>query len=298
MSLETTHLSLKPCSPAGILTLIEQPGRFEQAVGFPAAPGLREMFVSAEVSPAWLAALRLSPSPDSWLHGFFLVHREGRAVIGSAGFKGPPDPTGTVEIAYGIAASFEGQGYATEAAAALVAFAFAAPEVEVVRAHILPVANASTRVLAKCGFRHVDSEGQVVCDHRRLPAELEPLTSILREVGSPMSGTVEATLPWAWLQDRLTAAKFALADAGEESDSWVPGRRESPGGDHRPVRAGGEGMAGIGASLPGRAPGHRGAARGPETESQPRTAAWLDPFYILCTTKYLTKPATLLIFDP
>ena len=155
MSLETTRLSLTPCSPALILTLIEDPERFEQAAGFPAAAGLREMFASDEVSPEWLASLRVSQEPDPWRHGFFLVHRETGAVIGSAGFKGPPDSTGTVEIAYGIAPSFEGQGYATEAAAALVAFAFGTGRVELVRAHTLPATNASTRVLTKCGFRHV-----------------------------------------------------------------------------------------------------------------------------------------------
>jgi len=112
-SLETARLSLKPCSPAHILALIEQPPRV------------------------------------------FLVHHGIRVVIGSAGFKGPPDSTGTVEIAYGIAPSFQGQGYATEAAGALVALAFEAPLVELVRAHTLPAANASTRVLVKCGFRHV-----------------------------------------------------------------------------------------------------------------------------------------------
>jgi RimJ/RimL family protein N-acetyltransferase len=155
MSLETAHLSLTPCVPAHILTLIEQPERFEQLAGFPAAAGLRELFASDEVSPDWLAALRASHDPDPWRHGFFLVHREARAAIGGAGFKGPPDSTGTVEIAYGVAPSFEGQGYATEAAAALVGFAFATPLVVLVCAHTLPAANASTRVLAKCGFHHV-----------------------------------------------------------------------------------------------------------------------------------------------
>ena len=80
-------------------------------------------------------------------------------MIGAAGFKGPPDEAGMVEIAYGVTPSFEGQGYATEAAAALVAFAFTSGLVELVRAHTLPAANASTRVLAKCGFRHV---GEVI----------------------------------------------------------------------------------------------------------------------------------------
>ena len=75
-------------------------------------------------------------------------------MIGTAGFKGPPDRTGVVEIAYGIVPSFEGQGYATEAAAALVGFAFASDDVRLVCAHTLPASNASTRVLLKCGFRH------------------------------------------------------------------------------------------------------------------------------------------------
>jgi len=155
MSLETLRLTLLPSSPEHLLTLIEQPERFERVTGVPAADGLRGFFVSDDVSPNWLAALRNSSGPDPWRHGFFVVHRDGGSAIGSAGFKGPPDSTGTVEIAYGIVPSFEGKGYATEAAAALVDFAFASRQVRTVRAHTLPAANASTRVLLKCGFRHV-----------------------------------------------------------------------------------------------------------------------------------------------
>jgi transposase len=54
------------------------------------------------------------------------------------------------------------------------------------------------------------SDGQVVCDHRRLPAEVEPLTTILRDLGGPVTVTMEATLQWAWLHDRLTAAGFMV----------------------------------------------------------------------------------------
>jgi ribosomal-protein-alanine N-acetyltransferase len=157
MSLETSRLILLPCAPEQLLALIEQPKRFEELVGFPPADGLREFFVSGDVSPKWLAALRSASEPDPWRHGFFVVDRQGRCVIGSAGFKGPPDSSGMVEIAYGIVPSAEGRGYATEAAMALVAFAFGTGEVQLVRAHTLPVANASTRVLLKCGFRHTDS---------------------------------------------------------------------------------------------------------------------------------------------
>lgn len=152
MSLQTLRLTLLPCFPEHILALIDQPERFGQVVGLHAAEALRGFFVSDEVSPEWLAALRDSSGPDPWRHGFFVVHRESRSVIGAAGFKGPPDSSGMVEIGYGIVPSFEGRGYATEAAAALVGFAFATGHVRLVRAHTLPASNPSTRVLLKCGF--------------------------------------------------------------------------------------------------------------------------------------------------
>ena len=157
MSLDTPRLTLLPCSPEHLVALIDQPELFGRLVGLPPSDGLRGFFVSDDVSPDWLDALRRSSESDPWRHGFFVVHRESRSVIGSAGFKGPPDADGVVEIAYGIVPSFEGQGYATEAASALVGFAFASGHVRLVRAHTLPVANPSTRVLVKCGFHHTGS---------------------------------------------------------------------------------------------------------------------------------------------
>ena len=100
-----------------------------------------------------------SSPADPWIHGFMLVHRDTGGVVGRCGFKGPPDGDGMVEIAYGVNPEHEGKGYATEAAGALVSYAFGHREVRVVRAHTLPEWNASTRVLTKCGFRRV---GEVV----------------------------------------------------------------------------------------------------------------------------------------
>ena len=154
MPIETRHLTLIPCSPEQLLALIDRPERFESLTGAPAALGLREFYVSGEVSPEWLAALRESPVANPWRHGFFVVHRESGVVIGSAGFKGPPDDNGTVEIGYGIVPDHQGKGYATEAAAALLDFARANGEVRRFLAHTLPESNPSTRVLEKCGFSH------------------------------------------------------------------------------------------------------------------------------------------------
>lgn len=113
-------------------------------------PSVRE-----QLSPAWLALFEGSSQPDPWVHGFKLVHRELGNVVGQCGFKGPPDAEGMVEIAYGVNPEEEGKGYATEAAQALTDYAFSHQPVRLVRAHTLPLPNASTRVLTKCGFRHV-----------------------------------------------------------------------------------------------------------------------------------------------
>jgi [ribosomal protein S5]-alanine N-acetyltransferase len=82
------------------------------------------------------------------------------------GFKGAPDQEGMVEIGYGISPAYRNNGYASEAAEALVRFALSRPEVRIVRAHTLPEPNASTRVLERCGMQrlgeHVDPEDGLV----------------------------------------------------------------------------------------------------------------------------------------
>ena len=127
-----------------------------------------------QLSPLWLTRLAASPPVDPWLHGFALVQRGSEAIVGSCGFKGPPDD-GVVEIAYGVSPEQRNHGHATEAVAALVAFAFGREDVRVVRAHTLPDAGASQRVLAKCGFERVGEvddpdDGPVVRFEKRRPA--------------------------------------------------------------------------------------------------------------------------------
>ena len=138
-ALETARLRLAPWSPEHLLAMIDGAERFEADAGVRLADGLREMFVSGEVSPAWIAHLRSAPGADPWTLGFAVVHREDDHVIGSAGFKGAPDADGMVEIAYGIVPSYESRGYATEAAKALVAFLTTPAAGSVMKKHGLEV---------------------------------------------------------------------------------------------------------------------------------------------------------------
>jgi RimJ/RimL family protein N-acetyltransferase len=129
----------------------------------------------AEVSPDWIARVRLTAKGDPWSLGFSVVERASQSVIGTCAFKGPPDAEGIVEVAYGIDPPHRGRGFATESAAALTEFAFASGRVRLVRAHTKPDGRASARVLSKCGFELVgeviDPEDGLVCRWDRRAAE-------------------------------------------------------------------------------------------------------------------------------
>ena len=156
--LETKNLRLVPKTLADVYAMIEAMTAGEKA----------------QLSADWLALVRGAVSADPWIHGFSMVHRDNDVVVGMAGFKGPPGADGMVEIAYGVAPEHQGKGYATEAAEALAAYAFASGRVRVVRAHTAPVSNASTRVLTKCGFRHtgevIDPEDGLVWQWEKVPS--------------------------------------------------------------------------------------------------------------------------------
>jgi RimJ/RimL family protein N-acetyltransferase len=141
--IETKNLMLVPHTPEDVRAQIERMGTDQRV----------------ELSPAWLARVRASTGPDPWTLGFALVHRVTNVAIGTCGFKGPPGPDGIVEIAYGVAPDHQSKGYATEAAQALVAYAFGSGQVRLVRAHTFLESNASTRVLAKSRFRRI---GEVI----------------------------------------------------------------------------------------------------------------------------------------
>ena len=111
----------------------------------------------AQFSADWWEKFHRSAFQDPWVHGFKLMLADGTSV-GMGSFKGPP-VDGTVEIAYAIVPEHQGKGYATDAARALVDFAFGHAEIRRVLAHTLPDGVASQRVLLKSGFRHV---GEVV----------------------------------------------------------------------------------------------------------------------------------------
>lgn len=95
----------------------------------------RLLYDSAGYRPPWIG---------------YLV-RAGNDIVGTCAFKGPPARQ-RVEIAYFTFPEFEGAGFATAMARALIDIAASRqPGLEVI-AHTLPEENAATAVLKKLGF--------------------------------------------------------------------------------------------------------------------------------------------------
>ena len=97
-----------------------------------------------------------SPEGDHPWYTYWLLLKKGENMgIGLVGFKGPPDQDQQVEVGYGIAPSYQGSGYMTEAVTGLVRWAFSQPGCRVVTAETLRENLPSQRVLVKAGFEIV-----------------------------------------------------------------------------------------------------------------------------------------------
>lgn len=86
-----------------------------------------------------------------------LVPRTHGRTIGTAGFFGPPGPSGEVTIGYGMIEPEWGRGYGTQAVAGLVQICRAHGGVTVINADTDLDNVSSQRVLEKNGFQEVRS---------------------------------------------------------------------------------------------------------------------------------------------
>jgi [ribosomal protein S5]-alanine N-acetyltransferase len=89
-----------------------------------------------------------------WI-GYLTIDTFSRKIVGTCAFKGNPNHEKTVEIAYFTFPDYEGKGYATAMARALIQIALTQPEVPHIIAHTLPQSNASTKVLQNVGMQFV-----------------------------------------------------------------------------------------------------------------------------------------------
>jgi len=150
LSILSSDFRLLPHTPQSLRALLDGAENYERLTGLTVASGVRDFIIGSEVSPEFLDQLRQREATDPWQDGFGVLL--GKKLIGLCSFAGPPSKDAMVEIAYGISPDYEGRGYATAAACALIEYAKGTGQVCTLRAYTLPQKSASTRVLQKCGF--------------------------------------------------------------------------------------------------------------------------------------------------
>jgi [ribosomal protein S5]-alanine N-acetyltransferase len=131
------------------------------------------------IPPAWhqanvLNALPLittdmarSVSDERWV--WIICETTSQTLIGDIGFHQPLTSQPPIEVGYAIIEQFQGRGYATEAARALLQWAFAQPEPQRIIARVSPENVASQKVALAAGMQQcaAGEEGFLVFERER-----------------------------------------------------------------------------------------------------------------------------------
>jgi RimJ/RimL family protein N-acetyltransferase len=170
--LRTERLEIVPGTPALGRAEMEDRARFAQLLGADVPASWPPPENDQKTMTFFTEYVEKHPDGIGWAAWYILLCGEDRrkTAIGTCGFKGGPDEDGAVETGYSILPEHQRRGYAPEAVAALVDWAFTNPAVSRVIAHTFPDLRASIRVLEKCGFALVgagEEEGTVRFEHVR-----------------------------------------------------------------------------------------------------------------------------------
>lgn len=153
--LRTSRLDLVCATPAMLLGELGE-GSLADAVGASVPDGWPPELFDAD-AVAWMLGWVTDHAADARWGPYYIVLRDdaegGRTLVGTGGYKGPPDEEGRVEIGYSILPAFQRRGIAFEAVRGWVDAAFADPSVTAVIAHTYPTLVPSIGVLRKAGFQ-------------------------------------------------------------------------------------------------------------------------------------------------
>jgi RimJ/RimL family protein N-acetyltransferase len=97
------------------------------------------------------------PASAAWVTGVIWDERH-QVAVGRAGYHGPPDPSGMVEIGYAVDPAYRRRGFARAALEALLRRAAREPQVRTVRVTISPDNVASYQLASQYGFTQVGEQ--------------------------------------------------------------------------------------------------------------------------------------------
>ncbi|MFB1051456.1 GNAT family N-acetyltransferase [Paraliobacillus sp. JSM ZJ581] len=119
-------------------------------------PSEYPMEVYKELLPYKIERFSQYPEEDEW-EGI-IVHKADNVIIGDMGFKGDPDENGEMDLGYSILPKYQGNGFATEMAVAMVQWGLNQPHVKRITASCSNENQASKRVLEKAGFKQINKK--------------------------------------------------------------------------------------------------------------------------------------------
>ena len=152
--IQTARLRLGALTFKQLELYLAMPGQLEPMLGVSISRDVRTETVERAIRMKLAKMAQADEKDHAWYTYWLVIVTSRLAGAGLAGFKGVPDSEGIVEIGYGIAPAFQGKGYTTEAAQALIAWAFETPACKAVIAPHTRRSNvASNRVLQKVGMR-------------------------------------------------------------------------------------------------------------------------------------------------
>lgn len=151
-AIETDRLALELLRPEALRALLAHDVRRASECQDLVLP--RDFLPESGADGAFLAfhhqQLRDHPEVRGWSIRA-MVRRSDGAVVGNCGFHGPPRAVGRAEIGYAVLPPYRGDGFATEAARALVHWAFERGEHTVV-AGVASTNAPSLAVVRRVGF--------------------------------------------------------------------------------------------------------------------------------------------------
>jgi RimJ/RimL family protein N-acetyltransferase len=121
---------------------------------------LSAYFAGPEWARTWqMRSEQVERDPESaaWVTGI-IWDEEGQVAVGRAGYHGPPDTSGMVEIGYAVDPAYRRRGYARAALELLLQRAAREPRVHIVRVTISPGNAASYELASQYGFAKVGEQ--------------------------------------------------------------------------------------------------------------------------------------------
>ncbi|MGE5529718.1 MAG: GNAT family N-acetyltransferase [Patescibacteria group bacterium] len=153
LRIRTDRLELIAADLALIEADLADRARFSAMLGAQITPEWPPAIL-VDVIPVYRDLIRDQPTLAGWLLWYGVLRAAPSPVlVGSAGFIGPPDIAGMVEIGYSVVPGFQARGIAPEMVRALADWVFSHAGVAGIRAETADGNLGSRKVLERCGFR-------------------------------------------------------------------------------------------------------------------------------------------------